>query len=69
MNGKGDKPRPCDKKRYDRNYTYAFGIDCWFCNGKGKVLAVKPKCTKEVDCPDCGGLGRVDKRKVQGEPK
>jgi len=60
-NGKGDKRRPYDQARYDRNYIAIFGKDCWFCNGKGKVLAVKQKCTKEVDCPDCNGIGRIDK--------
>ena len=70
--GKGDKPRPCNKARFDRNYTFIFGQDCKNCNGTGKVREVhehlgKMDSNKQwnswsmEDCPFCDGLGRVDK--------
>lgn len=75
-NGKGDRPRPVDQKRYDRNYTYIFGKDCKNCLGTGKVTVVHPHPAKfdpaktwtshsTEDCPFCDGLGRVDKRRIQ----
>ena len=63
--GKGDQFRPVNKKRFDRNYTYIFGVDCKNCNGTGKVRVIQEgKQWHEhptEDCPFCDGLGRVDK--------
>ena len=53
MSGKGCKPRPVNKERFDRNHILAFGKDCKNCVGTGRVHS--------GDCPYCDGLGRVDK--------
>ncbi len=39
--GKGDRPRPVDKKRYDENYERIFGKENWFCT---KVFPVSHHC-------------------------
>jgi hypothetical protein len=33
--GKGDLPRPVNKRRFDAGYERAFGKDCGACNGRG----------------------------------
>ncbi len=60
--GKGDFPRPCNKKEYDRNYLRLFGKKC-----------PNPKCYNGIlaiglgdmnnKCPICDGLGYVEKGK------
>lgn len=63
--GKGDKYRPCDKKRFDRNHVMAFGIPCKNCQGTGKVRVIyEGKLWHEQpyeDCPFCDGLGKRDR--------
>ena len=40
QNGKGDKSRISDKKRYDRNYEKIFGVDLGRVNGDGSQLGL-----------------------------
>ena len=58
--GKGDKRRPCDQARYDRNYIAIFGKDCIHCGGLGKTVKAGYADTWE-GCFFCKGLGRVDR--------
>lgn len=63
--GKGDKERPCDRKRFERNHIAIFGVDCKNCAGTGKVRVVydgKKWYEQPLeDCPFCDGIGRVDR--------
>ena len=40
QNGKGDKSRISDKKRYDQNYEKIFGVDLGRVNGDGSQLGL-----------------------------
>ena len=40
QNGKGDKSRISDKKKYDRNYEKIFGVDIGRINGDGSQLGL-----------------------------
>ena len=40
QNGKGDKSRISDKKKYDRNYEKIFGVDMGRVNGDGSQLGL-----------------------------
>ena len=40
QNGKGDKSRISDKKKYDRNYEKIFGVDMGRVNGDGAQLGL-----------------------------
>ena len=40
QNGKGDKSRISDKKKYDRNYEKIFGVDIGRVNGDGSQLGL-----------------------------
>ena len=40
QNGKGDKSRVSDKKKYDRNYEKIFGVDLGRVDGAGSQLGL-----------------------------
>ena len=40
QNGKGDKSRISDKKKYDRNYEKIFGVDIGRVDGDGSQLGL-----------------------------
>lgn len=53
-NGKGDTPRPVDKKTYDSNWVKIFGKPCEPCQGTGRWYP-------EDTCPTCKGIGKVER--------
>ena len=80
--GKGCKPRPVDRKTWERNHVLAFGVECRNCQGTGKVSVVHThpakfkatgprywKSRSTEDCPFCNGLGKVDRFVKQEELK
>jgi hypothetical protein len=59
--GKGDWPRPVNKKKYDANYDRIFGRICTMCNGRGYFwdwCQMQKKMLK-TSCIICGGKGRI----------
>jgi len=65
--GKGDTPRPLDKKKYDETWIRIFGKKCRSCKGFGEVRIVTPDDETEIKgeevqtCSVCNGLGKVEK--------
>jgi len=65
--GKGDTPRPLDKKKYDETWIRIFGKKCRNCKGFGEVRIVTPDDETEIKgeevqtCSVCKGLGKVEK--------
>jgi DnaJ-class molecular chaperone len=55
--GKGDTYRPVDRQRFNRNYLRLYGKKCDLCNGDGVTNAF----ANEMSCPQCDGLGYVEK--------
>ena len=55
--GKGDRQRPVDKRKYDRNYLRIYGKKCSSCQGKGYHYH---NDFREM-CFRCDGLGYVPK--------
>lgn len=55
--GKGDSPRPVNKKQYDENYIRCFGSPCPVCTSQGYNTGADDKAV----CKTCNGLGKVDK--------
>ena len=45
QSGKGDRPRPVNKKRYDENYTRIFGDKKWKIVAKDDSLRQEPSET------------------------
>ena len=54
--GKGSRPRPVDKKKYDANYLRIFGTECKHCEGKGWRWCKG----YQVKCLFCDGIGYSD---------
>ena len=48
---------PSDKRKYDRNYLRWAGKICPKCKDKGEN-----KPAKDGGCPECDGLGYVEKK-------
>ena len=62
--GKGSRPRPTDKKKFDQSWVRIFGrAECKNCFGVGKIRVVGDKMdsAKVEDCPFCEGRGKVEK--------
>jgi DnaJ-class molecular chaperone len=58
--GKGDKYRPVDKDKYERNYLRVFGIKCPSCNGSG----FRDSGIGSLDsCCNCNGIGYIERKK------
>lgn len=67
--GKGDVPRPVNRRKWDAGYLRAFGKPCPFCKEKGTI------CSNAYDvlyhkaepiweqCDHCVGIGFVKKRR------
>ena len=64
--GKGDAPRPVDKRKYDAGYLRAFGKKCPDCKdgvaGIPDFEGTDYVCTMSY-CQTCGGVGYVPKDK------
>lgn len=59
--GKGDKPRPANKKVYDREYERIYGRECTACRGKGfhwDECTLTKKMVK-TNCLLCNGTGKA----------
>ncbi len=54
MSGKGDAPRPVDRKKYEHGWLKIFGVPCPRCNPKGHEAGKR-------DCLKCGGNGWCEK--------
>lgn len=61
--GKGDTPRPTDKKQYDENWIRIFGVECSACKGVGfiKNFTGNGNEFEKENCLVCYGLGKVAK--------
>jgi DnaJ-class molecular chaperone len=57
MNGKGDTPRPYDKKKWDQEYERIFSKEasCTHCSGSGFIGSE----LNIMRCGECGGSGRA----------
>lgn len=70
--GKGDTPRPVDKKAYDETWIRCFGEECVACKGKGEILKYldpdplynpMPHDILWEKCLVCNGIGKVDRKR------
>ena len=66
--GKGDKYRPVDREKYERNWLRLYGKKCSVCDGAGAVThpVVSNKTSHslrvvETTCKACEGIGYVEK--------
>jgi len=61
--GKGDTPRPVNKKKYDEGYIRIFGQTCPNCEGLGIERLYPPSAIIDEDvyvyCSKCNGKGKV----------
>ena len=66
--GKGDNYRPVNQKKYEENYLRCFGAKCPKCKGDGGHLGVWEYGYRSqwYTCSQCGGVGYVERRKVEG---
>lgn len=53
--GKGDRPRPVNKKAYDETWLRCFGDTCPDCQDDPVLGRDK--------CKTCNGIGKVDKKR------
>lgn len=60
--GKGDRPRPVNKKEYDRGWIRAFGKTCPVCLGRG--IKIDHEGSPQGECSNCEGLGKVDPKSI-----
>lgn len=58
--GKGDSPRPVNKKQWDVNWLQVFGKVCQECEGFGYIVGEEFD-GNQTSCLVCGGIGKVEK--------
>jgi len=59
--GKGDRVRPVNRKKFSKNYIKIFGVKCKRCGGKAR--GIPDKNGGWITCPDCNGLGKVERKR------